>query len=209
MIFMQILVGGTNNYTSTPTFASGTQFALLLMIESWFRELVFANISLILILASFLFLFQQKQVLGAGTPALVQSNYNVGYSVTSLTTTFSSNVTANDLIVVGFQAGAAVNGITAACVAGNLTIADSLYDGSAYYYDVAYGIVSSGGPCSVTANLAASGNIILAIHEVSDIATTNPLDVTSEKFSNYGSTITPSSGAATTTASGDYVFGWI
>jgi chitodextrinase len=151
--------------------------------------------------------FHQPQVLGASTPQFVQSATKVVFSGTSATTAFSSNVTANDLVVIGYSvySSTTVAGIISTCVSGNLTVAVSLSDG-VYTHYLAYGIASASGPCSVTVQTSANSPDIMFISEISGVATLNPLDVTASHFSPYGATNTPSSGTVATTQDGEYIF---
>lgn len=146
---------------------------------------------------------------GAPYPAFVQGTINQNYSGTAATTTFVSNVTANDLIIAGVRTDATLSNITSTCVTGNLTIIATRADGGpTYTYYTAYGIANSSGACSVTVHTSTTNTTYLLIHEVSGINTTSPVDATSTNESNF-TTTTPSSGTATTTQSGDYIFSFM
>jgi hypothetical protein len=139
--------------------------------------------------------------------AFVQSAFHTAFSGTSSTATFGSNVTANDLIIVGLRTNGTLSSITSTCVTGNLATTTPFSDGGVYLITMAYGVINSSGSCSVTANTLASAAIYLSIHEVSGLAITNPLDGSSTQLSNF-TTASPSSGNITTTQGGDYIFGY-
>jgi len=149
----------------------------------------------------------QPRVLGAATPAFVQSAFSINNpNSTTAAATFIANVTAGNVIAVAAASGgtAAISSVTASCITGNLTLVAN--DTATLPSGLAYGVVTTTGPCSVTANFAASGfgNIIM-IHEITGINTTSPLDGGSTLLNSFGTS--PAVSSSITTTGADYIFG--
>jgi hypothetical protein len=151
------------------------------------------------------------QAASVGSPAFVQGKLNKVWNGSSVDLTFDTNVSAGNLIAVSTKwesSSVSLNSITASCVSGNLTLVDNpiIYD-SAKVVAQGYGVVSSSGSCTITANFSgpAGGWDAIVAHEVSGV---NTLDGHSfNKQDDVSGTDAITSGNITTTAAGDYIFG--
>ncbi|HEV2210257.1 MAG TPA: hypothetical protein VG167_15880, partial [Verrucomicrobiae bacterium] len=150
----------------------------------------------------------------SATTGFVQGSVASIFSASSIRATFSSNVTAGDVIAVGVLAvdpTATVTSITAGCVSGNFTLLDGSIKSSAGSSGAqGYAVISSSGPCTVTANFSApAAGAAITVHEISGINTSSPLDGHAMAAQNSPGTATNAvtSGNITTTQSGDYIFG--
>lgn len=145
--------------------------------------------------------------------AHVQSYSNTATSNASPTFTFTSNVTAGNLIaghVAWDSTSATLNSITDG-LGNTYTRVDNPTTGVVMRACMFYAMNITGGACTVTFNFSVAVVSLVSMQEVSGCATTNALDVHAiQAQSNLASgTDVASSTAATTTQSGDYIFGGI
>jgi unsaturated rhamnogalacturonyl hydrolase len=151
------------------------------------------------------------QAQGASAISHVQQGSNSdisGKSYTSYSATFSSATTGGNAVILGITYGNANPTITASDSQGNAyTQAIKTYDsghrqGCAIFYAMS---IKGGSADSVTVNFSSAvAYLAMGVHEYSGVATSAALDGTA---GNMGSGSSLSSGAATTTAIGDLIFG--
>ena len=156
-----------------------------------------------------------------GAPAYVQSasNTDFGGLSTSVLAFTAQNVTAGSLIamcIAWHSTTVTLNSVTDDRF-DTYSIVGPVLTGNGYSAQCAYAKNVAGGTMTtVTANFsaAAGDRIWMAIHEVSGLDTTAPFDVSHSQF--QGTPQQPpgtepnmvSSGSATTTVNGDYIFGF-
>jgi len=127
-------------------------------------------------------------VFQSGVAAIVQDTGTTGSGSTTLTATFASNVTQNNLLVVG-----------ASSYAGNTFASPAITDtrGSVWTLAIArnpgvtgtpaqaniyYAVVPSTGPDTVTVHMTGTNNLHLHIYEVAGLVTSAVLDKTGSNF---------------------------
>lgn len=126
-------------------------------------------------------------------------------------TSFDVNVAAGSAVcfaIAWYSTTVTLNSITG--LGATWVILHNPTTGSARRSALAYGYNCSGGSTTVTATLSGAANSFSCMHEVSGVPTSDPLDVSALRFQNLPGTGTDavSSGSVTTTADGDYIFGW-
>jgi murein DD-endopeptidase MepM/ murein hydrolase activator NlpD len=146
------------------------------------------------------------------TPAEVQAASNTSGTSLSIAKAFTSNNTAGNLIVAMVSwDNANTNSMTCSDSQGNYYTTALLSKDTTNQDDIAicYAADIKGGANTVTATFGANSNIlVLAVHEYSGVATTNPLDVSNSNIANGTSgTNGYTAGSATTTTNGDLIFG--
>ncbi len=143
--------------------------------------------------------------------ALVQREGIDVASATSATLAFNSNNTAGNWIAVCIRAGRSGEAFTVTDSRGNtyhqaVQLNDTLDTPNGNTIAIFYAENISAGANTVTVADTISATLRFAILEYSGVATANSLDVTA---STQGSSTSPNSGNATTTASGDLLLGAI
>jgi hypothetical protein len=146
---------------------------------------------------------------GINGTGFVQGNIFRQGSITNISVTLSSNVTANNIIAaeVSYDNTITLTSITAPCVTGNFTLVDTVAGTSRNTQ--AYAVISGSGSCTVTGNLSGTTNANLAVQEIAGINSSNPLDkhAMQKQVGPGTGTDAVTSGNVTTTANGDYIFG--
>ena len=147
-----------------------------------------------------------------GAPAkitLIQSRVNGSEpSVSTMSATFQSNNTAGNVLIVTGTAARPAGTLTISDTLGNTYIpaigpvTDAAQEVSAYIW---YVPSSKAGPNTVTITPTSSRALEIHISEWSGIASTSPVD---QVASDVGTGTTASSGARTTTANGELIFGY-
>jgi chitodextrinase len=152
------------------------------------------------------------QILGAATPAFVQAASGNRYG-SSVTASFSSPVTAGNTVAVyvAWQGTTlTLNSVTAPCISGNL-VANPTTVSNLGRAAMAYGVISTSGPCTITAGFAGgSSQVLILAHEISGVDTMAPLDNNQDIINVQNSPGTGSDAitvTVTTSQSGDYIFG--
>jgi glucose/arabinose dehydrogenase len=146
--------------------------------------------------------------------SFVKSAANDSYGPT-VNVTFSGSVTAGNVIAafVGWYPKTdTLSSLTATCVSGAFTLLDNPTTGVESRAALAYGVVSTTGPCTVTATASAGTAYIDAIvHEISGVDTSSPLDNSQHRINAQAEPGTGANavttGNITTTQNGDYIFG--
>ena len=149
---------------------------------------------------------------GSGSsPAFVQGAIGLGYNANSDAAIFSSNVTNGDMIAVMVSAqGGTIAGVSSSC-SGSFAQVDAVSNAvlGATSSDW-YALANATGPCTVTASFSGSpGHSAVLATEISGVAATNPLDAHSAMNQDQPTPATDAitSGTATTTQNGDYIWG--
>jgi hypothetical protein len=169
-----------------------------------------------------LFRMQNVQASGGVVPAFVQgvpASSCVVFSGTTNTCHFASSVTAGHTIVGGgFYSGTSitVTSITDNCNTGatsnTYTIVDTLINGTTIWTNTFWATVgATTASCTVTMTFNTSvAGAKMAIHDVSGITATTPVDVHAIANQSAPGTGTNAvtSGSVTTGSSGDYIFGF-
>jgi uncharacterized repeat protein (TIGR01451 family) len=145
---------------------------------------------------------------GAGPITLVQHTSKDAGTTTSSTLAFSANNTQGNFILVAIRAGNAGQSFTVTDTRGNTyrralqqsETLDTVTVGLYYAENIAAGANSV-----TVADTVAGGSLRFAILEYTGVATAGSLDGTPRM--SEGNTTAPSSGAITTTASGDLIVG--
>jgi hypothetical protein len=154
---------------------------------------------------------QTEQVIGPGV-VLVQTGTGITYTGATTTIVFDNDVAEGDLLAVGMASGPIPNSfgsVTATCITDPLTVAaDIPNDSSNVEFGLAYGVVTDPGPCTITITTTNPVGTEAISHEVSGIDVTNPLDTTSTLAADFYANDPFSSGTSTTSADGDYIFGY-
>ncbi len=147
-----------------------------------------------------------------GAAAFVQQcgTGSTGSTSTTTSCTFGSNTTAGNAIV-GYYAvnDVQANSITSIAGCGNTYSRPQTLQANSDTSTWFYAENIAGGACTITVTTSgAEPYRSMVVHEVSGVLTSGALDVSASQ-SVAGSTTTDSatSGAATTTANGDYIFG--
>jgi hypothetical protein len=155
----------------------------------------------------------QGQVLGSATPAFVQGQTAIKTNVSLVPVTFTSSVTAGNLIAVAVfwsSTSVTLNSVTAGCVGGNFTLINNPVLGSGWSAGQGYAAIAVSGACTITANFSGSvTRAVIVTHEIGNINTGDPLDGSAISYQNYpgSSTDAVSSGSINVAYSGDYIFG--
>lgn len=140
---------------------------------------------------------------------LVQKNVNGNEStITSISASFPANNTAGNFLIVTGTAARPAGTLTIADTAGDIftpafgPVTDTTQNVTAYVW---YVPSCKGGPNTVTLTPATAAALEIHISEWTGLATTSPVDQT---VSATGTGTTASSGAASTTVSGELIFGY-
>lgn len=146
---------------------------------------------------------QKKPSGGGGTVTEVQAPAASGYSSSSATKAYASNVTSGDLLIAGADANSGTQSIssTGAGCPSSWNLANSVTTGSVLVA-VWSGTAAATGACSVTSSGGGSVNVTIAEYAPSGSA----LDTSGENSNTSGTTLTVNAGAATV-GSGEY--GWV
>jgi len=143
----------------------------------------------------------------------VQSAMHGAGGTTSVAVPFNRYVVKNDIVAVfvDFAAGITLNSVTDN--EGNVyTLVDNPTTGSSgNLAAMAYAVIGSSGPLTVTANFSGSTNCAIAIHEITGVQTASPLDqhrMNAQSGPGSGQDAA-TSGTVNTNTSGDYIFGII
>lgn len=148
---------------------------------------------------------------GAAT-AFVQSKstQGTGTSATTIAATFTANVAAGNLIAVAVAWLGTTQTASVADSLGNTYTAGTIVDGGGRRHQAFYAKNISGGANTVTVTFSdAVAYRDLIVHEISGADTTAPLDVSAQQWQAAPGTATDgaTSGSATTTVGGCYIFG--
>ncbi|MFI4972169.1 MAG: beta strand repeat-containing protein, partial [Hyphomicrobiales bacterium] len=150
-----------------------------------------------------------------GSPAIafVQDAGATGSGSTTLAVAFASNVTQNNLIVVGVSSSAS-NSFAATPITDTRGSSWSLAvtrnpgtTGTPALAAIYYAVVPSTGPDTVTVHMTGTNNLHLHIYEVSGLVTSSVLDKTGSNYQTGATAATVSTSAATTAAN-EFVFAY-
>ena len=150
-----------------------------------------------------------------GSPAFVQScSHDNGFEdVSSINCVFGSPLTNGNAVVCGLWWGSGDTLSNVTDGSNTYTINSATTTGNGSTINSAYTSNITGSRTTLTATFSAASNIVhlMACHEVSGIATTSPLDSANASYQQnapHGTNgITTSN--VTTTADGDYIFGYM
>lgn len=141
--------------------------------------------------------------------AHVQSTQPASATATTHACTVASNVTQNNLMVVGYEVGTAGLSPTCSDSDGNTwAVADTRSNATGGFTDIISYAVMTAATSSVTITCATNGGSLfarLACAEYIGLATTSPLNVA---IGATGNSTNPTSGNLTTTAANTLVVGW-
>jgi hypothetical protein len=151
-----------------------------------------------------------------GSPAVtvVQDVSATGRGSTTLAVAFGSNVTQNNLMVVGVSSA---YGNTFASPAITDTLGSSWFlavaqnpgaTGTPSQCNIYYAVVPTTGANTVTVHATGTNNLHLHIYEISGLVTSSVLDQTGSNFQSGATTATVST-AGPTTAANEYVFAYV
>ncbi len=150
---------------------------------------------------------------GSAAVSVAQDAGSTGSGSTTLAVKFPSNVTKNNLMVVGVSSYAG-NAFASPAVTDTLgstwTLAVTKNPGTAGTPSLAglyYAIVPSTGADTVTVHMTGTNNLHLHIYEVAGLVTSSVLDQTGSNFQSSGTAATVSTSAATTSLN-EFVFAY-
>ena len=129
--------------------------------------------------------------------ALVQKNSGITNGGTSVSASFTTTATANNLLIAvcGAQASSTITGPSGFSTAKNETGTPS----QGIFYKV-----STGGESSLTCNSSANTRLGMQVYEYSGMETTSPLDAVNT-IASTGTSASPASGSVVTTNASDVV----
>jgi hypothetical protein len=145
--------------------------------------------------------------------AVVQDASTTGAGSTTLAAAFGSNVTKNNLMVVGVSSYAG-NAFASPAITDTLGSTWSLAvaknpgtTGSPSLASLYYAVVPSTGPDTVTVHMTGTNNLHMHIYEISGLVTSSVLDQIGSNFQSGATAATVSTSGATTTAN-EFVFAY-
>lgn len=152
-------------------------------------------------------------------PAYVQGNSANQPGDSSVSVSFSSNVTAGNVIALAaswYSTTATLNSVTDDCNTGGTSNSYTLVNNPSRWNDnsaaMAYAVIGKSGSCTVTATFSASVISSVIVHEISGVNTSSPIDknqINTQAYPGPGiGTDALTSGSVETTINGDYIFGF-